>query len=189
MAGPPIRERQSEVKGRPQPRTQRERGTHRACKQNAPETPHSSGQGGSTFYVRERRLSNSRERLSRAILQVSQQHEPACGQRLALLTKLRKPPDFRRNPRAVLFTTPRDDCQFCYNKNLACDSRQRTTLSVTMLSRLETADSQPNESKTCPASPFGCTTPMKVFSRPFRKKIAEIEYRISSAELCSDTSL
>ena len=29
------------------------------------------------FYVRERRLSNSRERLSRAILQGSQQHEPA----------------------------------------------------------------------------------------------------------------
>ena len=42
------------------------------------------------FYVRERRLSNSRERLSRAILQVSQQHEPACGQRLCSFDKATK---------------------------------------------------------------------------------------------------
>jgi len=38
------------------PRTRGERGAHRACEQNAPEAPHSSGQGGSMFYVRERRL-------------------------------------------------------------------------------------------------------------------------------------
>jgi hypothetical protein len=54
------------------------------------------------FYVRERRLSNSRERLTRAIQRVSQQHEPACGQRLCSLTKLRKLPHFPQDPRAVL---------------------------------------------------------------------------------------
>ena len=60
----------------------------------------------------------------------------------ALLTKRRKLPDSLSNLRAVLFTTPRDDCQFCYNKNSARDSRRRTSFSVAMLSRLETADSR-----------------------------------------------
>ena len=141
------------------PRTRGERRAHRVCEQNAPETPHSSGQGGSMFYVRETRLSNSRERLTRAILRVSQPHEPACGQRLCSFDEATKTAHFLRNPRAVLFTTPRDDCQFCYNKNPACDSRQRTSSSVTTLSRLETADSRANELQASPASPFGCTTP------------------------------
>ena len=79
------------------------------------------------FYVRETRLSNSRERLTRAILRVSQQHEPACGQRLCSFDEATKTAHFLRNSWPVLFTTPRDDCQFCYNKNPACDSRQRTS--------------------------------------------------------------
>src|SRR5580698_5623301 len=45
-------------------------GAHRTCYHSAPEAPHSSGQGGSMFYVRENWSGRFRERLTRAILQV-----------------------------------------------------------------------------------------------------------------------
>ena len=136
------------------------------------------------FYVRETRLSNSRERLTRAILRVSQQHEPACGQRLCSFDEATKTAHFLRNPRAVLFTTSSDDCQFCYNKNPACDSRQRTSSSVTTLSRLETADSRANELQASPASRLGAPRHEGVVTA-LAEKIAEIAYRISSAKLRS----
>jgi hypothetical protein len=104
------------------PRTRGERGAHRACEQDAPETPHSSGQGGSMFYVRENLLyvlvNALQERYYGFPNSMSRRLANAC----ALLTKLRKLPDSRRNSGAVLFTTPRDDYEFCYSKNTACDS-------------------------------------------------------------------
>jgi hypothetical protein len=42
------------------------------------------------FYIRETHFSISRERLTRAILRVSQQQEPACGHRLCSLDEATK---------------------------------------------------------------------------------------------------
>ena len=151
------------------PRTRGERGTHRACEQDAPETPHSSGQGGSMFYVRENLLyvlvNALQERYYGFPNSMSRRLANAC----ALLTKLRKLPDSRRNSGAVLFTTPRDDYQFCYSKNTACDSRRRTSPSVAALSRLETTDS---ETTNCSLARFAVWMhhTMKVLPPPWRKR-------------------
>jgi hypothetical protein len=58
------------------------------------------------FYVRETRLSNSRERLTRAILRVSQQHEPACGQRLCSFDEATKTAHFLPELMASFFHNP-----------------------------------------------------------------------------------
>lgn len=77
------------------------------------------------FYVRETRLSNSRERLTRAILRVSQQHEPACGQRLCSFDEATKTAHFLQNPRAVLFTTSVTTVSFVITKTqLAIQGRE-----------------------------------------------------------------
>jgi hypothetical protein len=166
------------------PRTRGERGARRAFEQNAPQTPHSSGQGGSMFYVRERRSSNSRERLTRAIQRVSQQHEPACGQRLCSFDEALKTARRSSELTSSSFHDPTDDCQFCYNKNSARHSRQRTSSSVTTLSRFETADSRATNCKPHPLRRLDAPRHEGVVTA-LAEKIAEIAYRISSAKRCS----
>jgi hypothetical protein len=56
------------------------------------------------FYVREGHLSNSRERLTRAILRVSQQHEPASGQRLCSFDEATKTARLSSEPRSSSFS-------------------------------------------------------------------------------------
>jgi hypothetical protein len=58
------------------------------------------------FYVREGHLSNSRERLTRAILRVSQQHEPASGQRLCSFDEATKTARLSSELRSSSFHDP-----------------------------------------------------------------------------------
>jgi hypothetical protein len=134
------------------------------------------------FYVRENLLyvlvNALQERYYGFPNSMSRRLANAC----ALLTKLRKLPDSRRNSGAVLFTTPRDDHEFCYSKNTACDSRRRTSSSVAALSRLETTDS---ETTNCSLA-RGLDAPHhEGAATALAQKIAEIAHRISSAKLCS----
>lgn len=121
------------------------------------------------FYVRENLLyvlvNALQERYYGFPNSMSRRLANAC----ALLTKLRKLPDSRRNSGAVLFTTPCDDYEFCYSKNTACDSRRRTSPSVAALSRLETTDS---ETTNCSLARFAVWMhhTMKVLPPPWRKR-------------------
>jgi hypothetical protein len=93
-------------------------GAHRTYKHRAPETPHSSGQGGSMFYTRENQSADSRGRLTRAILPVPTAH---CG--ALRIARINRPTErscrdstfHSRSPLAIL------NCG--YNKKSGCDSR------------------------------------------------------------------